>query len=56
MKEQLVLMIPNGKLAVLTRSVIEKSCVKYITGSDEGRKTNCAVLPGLLIVVMRFSA
>lgn len=29
---------PNGKLAVLTRSVIEKSCVKYITGSDEGRK------------------
>lgn len=27
---------PNGKLEALTRSVIEKSCVKYITGSDEG--------------------
>ena len=30
---------PNGKLAVLTRSVIEKSCVKYITASNEERKT-----------------
>lgn len=30
---------PNGKLAVLTRSVIEKSCVKYVTVSDEERKT-----------------
>ena len=29
---------PNGKLAVLTRSVIEKSCVKYVTGADEERK------------------
>ena len=30
---------PNGKLAVLTRSVIEKSCVKHITESNEERKT-----------------
>ena len=30
---------PNGKLAVLTRSVIEKSCMKYITASNEERKT-----------------
>ena len=29
---------PNGKLAVLTHSVIEKSCVKYVTGADEERK------------------
>lgn len=29
---------PNGKLAVLTRSVIENSCVKYVSDSDEERK------------------
>ncbi|MBD3590964.1 esterase family protein [Bacteroides sp. GM023] len=29
---------PNGKLAVLTRSVIEKSCVKYVMSSNEERK------------------
>lgn len=35
---------PNGKLAVLTRSVIEKSCVKYVLASNEGRKAElCSV-------------
>lgn len=29
---------PDGKLAKLTRSVIEKSCVKYVRESDEARK------------------
>lgn len=29
---------PNGKLAVLTRSVIDNSCVKYVTGANEEQK------------------
>lgn len=29
---------PNGKLAILTRSVIEHSCVKYVRQSDEAHR------------------
>lgn len=29
---------PNGKLAILTRSVIENSCVDYVAQADEARK------------------
>ncbi|KAB4415901.1 esterase family protein [Bacteroides thetaiotaomicron] len=29
---------PNGKLAILTRSVIEHSCVKYVVKSNEDRR------------------
>ncbi len=30
---------PNGKLAILTRSVIENSCIRYVEEADEARKT-----------------
>ena len=31
---------PNSKIAILTRSVIENSCVKYVTEADENRKAD----------------
>ena len=31
---------PNSKIAILTRSVIENSCVKYVTEANENRKAD----------------